>query len=313
MRAAAARAGSRSPMRSISISGRLATAPCLRVLRPTRRSCAARRRPGRRRGRAASNRAALPARSAAADRVARRLRSGRQTEQAQRAVAVMREVGMQADPAAAAPPPRRGSRPATGSQSTGVAAIDGESAAALERRLAHVDRNRLRRDRREAVRSRLPRARPNRASPEPQCRRANDEGRHTAPAHCSSRRPSALSGSPSAVHSSRTSRAAPSIMRSSVPEGRAACLRRADRPGSDNRMNAESERRCRALASGGPLAADRISRILAGLGAARRDRRARSRDHPVVIVCGETGSGKTTQLPKIALALGRGRAPTAAA
>jgi ATP-dependent helicase HrpA len=29
-------------------------------------------------------------------------------------------------------------------------------------------------------------------------------------------------------------------------------------------------------------------------------------EHPVVIVCGETGSGKTTQLPKIALALGRG-------
>ena len=30
------------------------------------------------------------------------------------------------------------------------------------------------------------------------------------------------------------------------------------------------------------------------------------REHPVVIVCGETGSGKTTQLPKIALELGRG-------
>ena len=30
--------------------------------------------------------------------------------------------------------------------------------------------------------------------------------------------------------------------------------------------------------------------------------------HPVVIVCGETGSGKTTQLPKIVLSLGRGRA-----
>ena len=31
------------------------------------------------------------------------------------------------------------------------------------------------------------------------------------------------------------------------------------------------------------------------------------REHQVVIVCGETGSGKTTQLPKIALGLGRGR------
>ncbi|MEZ5608471.1 MAG: ATP-dependent RNA helicase HrpA [Burkholderiaceae bacterium] len=31
------------------------------------------------------------------------------------------------------------------------------------------------------------------------------------------------------------------------------------------------------------------------------------RQHQVIIVCGETGSGKTTQLPKIALAMGRGR------
>jgi ATP-dependent helicase HrpA len=31
------------------------------------------------------------------------------------------------------------------------------------------------------------------------------------------------------------------------------------------------------------------------------------RAHQVIIVCGETGSGKTTQLPKIALALGRGK------
>ena len=30
------------------------------------------------------------------------------------------------------------------------------------------------------------------------------------------------------------------------------------------------------------------------------------RDNPVVIVCGETGSGKTTQLPKICMELGRG-------
>ena len=32
------------------------------------------------------------------------------------------------------------------------------------------------------------------------------------------------------------------------------------------------------------------------------------RDHQVVVVCGETGSGKTTQLPKICLELGRGAA-----
>ena len=31
------------------------------------------------------------------------------------------------------------------------------------------------------------------------------------------------------------------------------------------------------------------------------------RAHPVVIVCGDTGSGKTTQIPKIALEIGRGR------
>ncbi len=40
---------------------------------------------------------------------------------------------------------------------------------------------------------------------------------------------------------------------------------------------------------------------------ARRDDIAQAiRDHQVVIVAGETGSGKTTQLPKICLAMGRG-------
>ncbi|MFO1220949.1 MAG: ATP-dependent RNA helicase HrpA [Burkholderiaceae bacterium] len=40
---------------------------------------------------------------------------------------------------------------------------------------------------------------------------------------------------------------------------------------------------------------------------ARRDEIAQAlREHPVIVVCGETGSGKTTQLPKIALELGRG-------
>ncbi|WP_062379064.1 ATP-dependent RNA helicase HrpA [Demequina pelophila] len=42
--------------------------------------------------------------------------------------------------------------------------------------------------------------------------------------------------------------------------------------------------------------------------ARREDIAAAIRDHQVVIVAGETGSGKTTQLPKICLDLGRGRA-----
>lgn len=41
--------------------------------------------------------------------------------------------------------------------------------------------------------------------------------------------------------------------------------------------------------------------------ARREDISAAIRDHQVVIVAGETGSGKTTQIPKIALELGRGR------
>jgi len=39
----------------------------------------------------------------------------------------------------------------------------------------------------------------------------------------------------------------------------------------------------------------------------RHEIEAALREHQVIIVCGETGSGKTTQLPKIALAMGRGR------
>ncbi len=42
--------------------------------------------------------------------------------------------------------------------------------------------------------------------------------------------------------------------------------------------------------------------------ARRDDIAAALRDHQAIVVCGETGSGKTTQLPKIALAMGRGRA-----
>jgi ATP-dependent helicase HrpA len=41
--------------------------------------------------------------------------------------------------------------------------------------------------------------------------------------------------------------------------------------------------------------------------ARREEIRAALEQHPVVVVCGETGSGKTTQLPKILLEMGRGR------
>ena len=41
--------------------------------------------------------------------------------------------------------------------------------------------------------------------------------------------------------------------------------------------------------------------------ARRDDITAALRAHQAIVVCGETGSGKTTQLPKIALAMGRGR------
>ncbi|MDI1245809.1 MAG: ATP-dependent RNA helicase HrpA, partial [Rhodoferax sp.] len=41
--------------------------------------------------------------------------------------------------------------------------------------------------------------------------------------------------------------------------------------------------------------------------ARREEIMAAMQAHQVIIVCGETGSGKTTQLPKIALALGRGK------
>lgn len=38
--------------------------------------------------------------------------------------------------------------------------------------------------------------------------------------------------------------------------------------------------------------------------ARRHEIEAAMREHQVVIVCGETGSGKTTQIPKIALEMG---------
>lgn len=42
--------------------------------------------------------------------------------------------------------------------------------------------------------------------------------------------------------------------------------------------------------------------------AVRDEIAAAIRDHPVVVICGETGSGKTTQIPKICASVGRGQA-----
>ena len=63
-----------------------------------------------------------------------------------------------------------------------------------------------------------------------------------------------------------------------------------------------AERRERRLASVPKIEFDAELPILSK----RVEIEAAIRDHPVVIVCGETGSGKSTQLPKLCLSLGRG-------
>ena len=59
------------------------------------------------------------------------------------------------------------------------------------------------------------------------------------------------------------------------------------------------------LASSSPLAITFPESL--PVSAKRDDIAAALAAHQVIIVCGETGSGKTTQLPKIALAMGRGK------
>jgi len=93
---------------------------------------------------------------------------------------------------------------------------------------------------------------------------------------------------------------------------------RAPQPARAQTPRSRSRRPSRGRPSGSPKAkAAGIARRLAALPkvtypddlpvAARRDDiSAAIRDHQVVIVAGETGSGKTTQLPKICLELGRG-------
>jgi ATP-dependent helicase HrpA len=81
----------------------------------------------------------------------------------------------------------------------------------------------------------------------------------------------------------------------------------------DRGSSAEFERLSRAVAASrerAALRAARVPRVVYPPELPVADRRddiaAAIREHPVVIVCGETGSGKTTQLPKICLEIGRG-------
>ena len=83
---------------------------------------------------------------------------------------------------------------------------------------------------------------------------------------------------------------------------------RASRPDGarEDRARATRERRAAARAAA-PLPPITYPEQLP-VSARRAEIAAAIRDHQVVIVAGETGSGKTTQIPKIALELGRGRA-----
>src|SRR5881398_2027674 len=72
------------------------------------------------------------------------------------------------------------------------------------------------------------------------------------------------------------------------------------RRGSDHGLEARRER-WDALVAGGRLRYPDALPITAR----REDLLTAIRDHQVVVVAGETGSGKTTQLPKICLELGR--------
>lgn len=95
-----------------------------------------------------------------------------------------------------------------------------------------------------------------------------------------------------------------------APEQRGSDQRGPDQRAQDPRRGRES--RARRLAA---LADARRAVVLPPVvypeqlpvSARRAEIAAAIRDHQVVIVAGETGSGKTTQLPKIALELGRGR------
>ena len=85
---------------------------------------------------------------------------------------------------------------------------------------------------------------------------------------------------------------------------RARARRRAGRASGSSATSSRRAGAARAAPRRGPRG--HLSRGAARVSARRDDLLAAIRDHQVVIVAGETGSGKTTQLPKICLELGRG-------
>jgi len=80
----------------------------------------------------------------------------------------------------------------------------------------------------------------------------------------------------------------------------------AARPGGPRRVSREQLERAAALRAAVEVPPIHYPEQLP-VSARREDIAAAIRDHQVVVVAGETGSGKTTQLPKILLELGRGR------
>ncbi|MBV8035082.1 MAG: ATP-dependent RNA helicase HrpA [Pelomonas sp.] len=102
---------------------------------------------------------------------------------------------------------------------------------------------------------------------------------------------------PSAAWPCCRTRRAPSSRSSAISRGQRDALR--DNPASMNSERSESRPVQPALSISFPESLPVSSR--------RDEIMAAMAEHQVVIVCGETGSGKTTQLPKIALAMGRGR------
>ena len=155
-----------------------------------------------------------------------------------------------------------------------------------------------RRRRRPAARRRQ-RQRPGRA-PQPATRRAPRRGRRGRGADVRRRRPTPRVATQFVGRGDE--RVGNRDCRGAAPGSLAAAWH-----GHDERAAARATARCAARALGGAVGSGRLTYPEALPITARRDELlATIRDHQVVVVAGETGSGKSTQLPKLCLELGRG-------